>query len=333
MTLDLKNGSITLAEVANAAGVGESTVSRVLRNHGSFSEKTRASVMAAVEKLGYVPNRIAGALASTGTSLVAIVVPSLSNIVFADVLRGATQVLETGQRQAVFAVTEYDPVREEALVAAMLAWRPAAVMVAGFEHTEGTRKMLQASGCRVVQLLDIDPDPLDLAVGFSNFAAGEMAAQHLLACGYRKLGYVGHNIQADTRAGKRFAGFRAALEKQGLALVGQEIGNSRSSVGVGHAGIAALLERHPEIDAVYFSNDDMALGGYFHCLAHQILVPQRVAIFGHNGLDIGRYTPQALTTIQTPRVEAGRVAAQLVLDDAPPQTVDLGFQLITGATA
>ncbi|MBB4952121.1 LacI family gluconate utilization system Gnt-I transcriptional repressor [Agrobacterium vitis] len=333
MTIDLKNGSITLSEVAIAAGVGESTVSRVLRNHGSFSEKTRASVMAAVEQLGYVPNRIAGALASTGTSLVAIVVPSLSNIVFADVLRGATQVLETGQRQAVFAVTEYDLEREEALVAAMLAWRPAAVMVAGFEHTEGTRRMLQTSGCRVVQLLDIDGDPLDLAVGFSNFAAGKAAAEHLLAQGYRKLGYVGHNILDDTRAGKRYAGFCAALEQQGLALWGTEIGDGRSSVGVGHAGLAALLSRHADMEAVYFSNDDMALGGYFHCLSHQIAVPQQVAIFGHNGLDIGRYTPQALTTIQTPRVEAGRVAAQLVLDDAPSQTVDLGFTLIAGATA
>ncbi|TGS89744.1 LacI family transcriptional regulator, partial [bacterium M00.F.Ca.ET.177.01.1.1] len=112
-------------------------------------EKTRARVMAAVDKLGYVPNKIAGALASTGTPLVAIIVPSLSNIVFADVLSGVTRPLELRQRQAVFAVTEYDLAREEALVAAVLAWRPAAVMLIGLEHTEGTRKLLRASGCRV----------------------------------------------------------------------------------------------------------------------------------------------------------------------------------------
>lgn len=327
-----RSAAITLLDVAEAAGVGESTVSRVLRDHGSFSEKTRARVMAAVETLGYVPNRIAGALASTGSPLVAIVVPSLSNIVFADVLRGVTQALEAGRRQAVFAVSEYDPLREEALVAAMLAWRPAAVMLAGLEHGEATRRMLRAAGCRIAELLDIDGTPQDLAVGFSNRAAGRASAMHLVQRGYQRIGYVGHDIAQDTRAGKRLAGFRETLAEAGLALAGEEIRAVRSSVGEGRAGLAALSARQPQLDAVYFSNDDMALGGYFHCLEAGISVPGQLAIMGFNGLDIARHTPQPLTTIETPRVEIGRIAAQLVLDDAVQQAVDCGFCLVAGAT-
>lgn len=203
--------TVTLAEVAEAAGVGESTVSRVLRNHGSFSGKTRDRVMAAVERLGYVPNRIAGTLASTSSRLVAFVIPSLSNIVFPDVLRGASAILEENRYQAVFSVTDYDPGKEEALAAAMLAWRPAAVMLAGYEHTNGTVKMLRASGCRIVELLDVDGDALDLAVGFSNRAAGRESAAFLLKRGYRRIGYVGHDLNRDTRAGKRFSGFCETL--------------------------------------------------------------------------------------------------------------------------
>jgi len=110
VTMEFKHqATVTLAEVADAAGVGESTVSRVLRNHGSFSGKTRDRVMAAVERLGYVPNRIAGTLASTASRLVAFVIPSLSNIVFPDVLRGASAILEENRYQAVFSVTDYDP--------------------------------------------------------------------------------------------------------------------------------------------------------------------------------------------------------------------------------
>ncbi|PSH59024.1 LacI family transcriptional regulator [Phyllobacterium brassicacearum] len=325
--------AVTLAQVAEAAGVGESTVSRVLRNHGSFSGKTRDRVMAAVERLGYVPNRIAGTLASAGSRLVAFVIPSLSNIVFADVLRGAGGTLEENQHQAVFAVTDYDPEREEALVASMLAWRPTAVMLAGYEHTEGTVKMLRAASCRVVELLDVDGVALDLAVGFSNRAAGRESAHFMLKRGYRRIGYVGHDLDRDTRAGKRYSSFRETLSSDRMPLVDQEIHAGASSVEIGRLGLERLLARSPDLDAVYFSNDDMALGGYFHCLARGISIPSQLAIFGYNGLDIGRVTPQPLSTIRTPRVAIGQVAAQLVVANAPPQVVDLGFQLIEGATA
>ncbi len=333
LTMEFKHqATVTLAEVAEAAGVGESTVSRVLRNHGSFSGKTRERVMAAVERLGYVPNRIAGTLASTGSRLVAFVIPSLSNIVFPDVLRGASAVLEENRYQAVFSVTDYDPGKEEALAAAMLAWRPAAVMLAGFEHTEGTAKMLRASGCRVVELLDLDGDALDIAVGFSNRAAGRESAAFLLRRGYRRIGYVGHDLNRDTRAGKRFSSFCETLDAAGTPVVAHEILAGPSSVENGRLGLERLLAR-ATLDAVYFSNDDMALGGYFHCLAQGISIPSQLAIFGYNGLDIGRAIPQSLSTIRTPRVATGEIAAQLIVANAPPQAVDLGFELIEGATA
>jgi LacI family gluconate utilization system Gnt-I transcriptional repressor len=283
--------------------------------------------------LGYVPNRIAGTLASAGSRLVAFVIPSLSNIVFADVLRGASGTLEENQHQAVFAVTDYDPEREEALVASMLAWRPTAVMLAGYEHTEGTVKMLRAASCRVVELLDVDGIALDLAVGFSNRAAGRESAHFMSKRGYRRIGYVGHDLDRDTRAGKRYSSFCETLSAGGMPLVDREIHAGASSVEYGRLGLDRLLARTPDLDAVYFSNDDMALGGYFHCLARGISIPSQLAIFGYNGLDIGRVTPQPFSTIRTPRVATGQVAAQLVVENAPSQVVDLGFELIEGATA
>ncbi|SIQ31430.1 transcriptional regulator, LacI family [Rhizobium sp. RU35A] len=327
-----KTSLITLADVAKTAGVGESTVSRVLRNHGSFSDKTRTRVMAAVEALGYVPNRIAGTLASTGSPLVAIIVPSLSNIVFSDVLSGITRTLEAGQRQAVFAVTDYDAEREEALVAAVLAWRPAAVMLVGLEHSAGTRRMLGAAGCRVIELLDVDGTPMDIAVGFSHRAAGRATADAMIAGGYRRIAYVGHDIRRDTRSAKRFNAFTQRLQEAGIPLHDHDIRPSPSSISEGKQGLAKVLERSPDIDAVYFSNDDMALGGYFHCLAAGIAVPERLAIIGFNALDICRHTPQPIASIRTPRIEAGQRAAELFLADAPAQTLDLGFSLVEGKT-
>ena len=188
------------------AGVGESTVSRVLRKQGSFSPKTRDQVLAAVAKLGYVPNRIAGTLASTKSRLVGIVIPSLSNIVFPDLLSGVHKTLDASGYKSVIGVTEYDPAREEAMIESMLAWRPAGLIVAGLEHTRRSRLLLRSGGIRVAEVLDTDGRGIDFVVGFSNIAAGRASAEFLVARGYRRIGYVGHDIQKDRRAGKRLQG-------------------------------------------------------------------------------------------------------------------------------
>jgi LacI family gluconate utilization system Gnt-I transcriptional repressor len=193
--------------------------------------------------------------------------------------------------------------------------------------------MLRANGCRVVELLDLDGAALDLAVGFSNTAAGRTSALHLMGRGYRRIGYVGHDLDRDKRAGKRFAGFRAALAAAGMPLHDSELMRAESSIATGRFGLERLLERQPDLDAVYFSNDDMAIGGYFHCLARGIAIPDRLAILGYNGLDIGAVTPQPLSTIRTPRERIGQIAAELVTRGAESQSVDLGFELIIGATA
>ena len=214
---DARTGAtITLTDVARAAGVGESTASRVLRGHGSFSAKTRESVLAAARSLGYVPNRIAGTLASTGSKLVGIVIPSLSNIVFPDVLRGANTVLVGAGYQPVVAVTDYDQGREESVVESLLSWRPAGMMVAGLEHTEPTTVRLRNARVRVAELLDTDGEGIDIVVGYSNREVGRTSARHLVTRGYRRIGYVGHDLSRDLRAAKRFAAFRTALGEAGL---------------------------------------------------------------------------------------------------------------------
>jgi LacI family gluconate utilization system Gnt-I transcriptional repressor len=321
-----------LADVARAAGVGESTASRVLRNRGSVSERSRAKVEAAAERLAYLPNRLAGNLASTGSNLVGIVIPSLANVVFPDFLSGVNQVLEANGHQSVIAVSEYSPRREEALIASLLAWRPAGLILVGLDHTEGAKARLRASGTRLVEAYDTDGVGLDRIVGFSNRNAGAMAARHLVTRGYTRIGYVGHSIHGDIRAVKRFEGFRAALAETELDVVAREIGTGTSSVEAGREGLARLLAQGTEVDACYFSNDDMALGGYFHCLSRGIEVPNQLALFGHNGLEMARHAPQPLTSIRTPRAKMGEVAARMVLGQEQGRMIDLGFELLEGGT-
>ena len=104
--------------------MGESTVSRVLRNHGSVSQPTREKILKAAADLNYVPNRIAGTLASMTSKLIGIVIPSVGNTVVPEVLAGANTVLEDAGFQPVIGVSNYDPMREEALIESILSWRP-----------------------------------------------------------------------------------------------------------------------------------------------------------------------------------------------------------------
>ena len=194
--------------------------------------------------------------------------------------------------------------------------------------------MLKGCGVRVVELLDIDGEGIDIVVGSSHRAAGRASAEHLLSRGYRRIGYVGHDVSADVRANKRLEGFREVMAEQGLAILDHEFTPGRgSSVEGGRIGISRLLQRHPDLDAVYFSNDDLAIGGYFHCLENRIAIPGDLALFGYNGLEIARLTPQPLSTIRSPRVVMGQTGAEMLLSGGPSRVMDMGFELVPGATS
>ena len=329
--------TVTVEQVAARAGVSTMTVSRVLRNQANVAEKTRDTVRAAAAALGYVPNLLAGALASARTPLVVVIVPSLGNIVFPEVLQGINAALEERGLQAVMGITGYDQDKEERLVETMLSWRPAGWIVTGLEHTARTRQMLRGARSPVVEIMDTDGKAIDMAVGLSHRAAGRVVGEHFARRGLRRIGYVGGDLARDLRAAKRLAGFEQGLAAHGLALAARSGAPAPSSLRLGRTALAALLAEHPALEAVYFSNDDMAVGGLMHCLQAGIEVPGRLALAGFNGLEIGEVAPLRLTTVQSPRHEIGRVAAQRLLarlDGHEAQAVtDLGFAFVDGQTA
>ena len=332
-----RKSKITVREVALRAAVSESTVSRIMRNKGLVADSTRKKVMEAVQAMGYVPNRIAGSLASLDAFLVGVVIPSLSNIVFPEVLQGIQSALESSDFQAVISTTDYNVDREETMVRGILAWKPAAILLAGFDHTEATRRMLDQSSIRVVEMMDIDSTPIDVAVGTSHRRAGHAIGRHLIQRGYRRFGYIGHDWQADRRARLRYDGMCQALAESGITFAAHALSEGSSSVATGRAQTARLRIEAPQVDVAIYSNDDMAVGGVFHCLSEGVRMPQDFAVFGFNGLDIGRELPQALSTMRSNRFLIGQraIEAILVSSERPrhPQIIDTGFEIFEGSTA
>ncbi|WP_413868647.1 LacI family DNA-binding transcriptional regulator [Albidovulum sp.] len=304
--------TLTLRDVSEASGVSEMTVSRVLRNRGDVSESTRERVLEAARRLGYVPNKIAGALASQRVNLVAVIVPSLSNLVFPEVLSGISEELEDSGLQPVFGVTNYSAEREEAVLYEMLSWRPSGVIIAGLEHSDAARAMLQNAGIPIVEIMDVDGEAIDSVVGISHRRAGLEMARAIVRAGYRRIGFLGTKMPHDHRARKRMEGFEAGLAEAGLELADREFYSGGSALLKGREMTEAILKRTPDLDFLYYSNDMIGAGGLLYCLDKGIGVPERLGLAGFNGVDLLDGLPRRLATMDACRREIGRRAAAII---------------------
>ncbi len=303
---------LTLRDVSEACGVSEMTVSRVLRNRGDVSAPTREKVLKAARSLGYVPNKIAGALASQRVNLVGVIIPSLSNMVFPEVMTGISEVLDGTDLQPVVGVTNYSPDREESVLYEMLSWRPSGLIIAGLEHTDASRAMLAQSNVPVVEIMDIDGTPLDSAVGISHRRAGRQMAEAIVAAGYRNIAFLGTQMPNDHRARKRLEGFEEELARHGLSLVDREFYSGGSALLKGREMTQAILQRSPETDFLYYSNDMIGAGGLLYCLDAGLDVPGKIGLAGFNGTELLDGISRKLATMDACRLEIGRRAAEII---------------------
>lgn len=305
---------LTLRDVSEASGVSEMTVSRVLRDSGDVSEKTREKVREAAKRLGYVPNRIAGGLASQRVNLVGVIIPSLSNMVFPEVLSGINEVLENTPLQPVFGLSRYDAPHEEKVLFEMLSWRPSGMIVTGLEHSEASRAMLKAAGIPVVEIMDLDGEPIDSVVGISHRRAGAEMARAIAAAGYRRIGFLGTKMPMDHRARKRFEGFTGALARAGIEVADHEFYSGGSGLRTGREMTRALLDRRPDLDFLYYSNDMIAAGGLLYCLEKGVDIPGTMGLAGFNGIELLDGLPLKPATMDIQRREIGRRAARIIAE-------------------
>ncbi len=325
-------GRPTIADVARKAGVGAITVSRALREPERVSEELRGQIQRAVDELGYMPDPNARALASARAEVFGVLVPSLTNNVFAEVVRGIYDGLSAGPFRIQIANTHYSGMEEERLLQLFLSQRPAALIVSGIDQTRAARHLLETAGCPVVQIMETGPDPVDMMVGFSHFDGGRVATQHMIDIGYRRIGFLGARM--DPRSQRRLAGYRAAVEAAGLfdpRLLTTT--PTPSSVSLGRELFREALAKVPTLDAVFCNNDDIALGVLFECHRASIEVPKRIGITGFNDLDMMHVAFPSVTSVRTPRYEIGRRAVAMALaelsgDRPQERVVDLGFELM-----
>lgn len=331
------SGRVTLADVAQRAGVATMTASRAISQPDLVSQELRMRVEQAVRELGYLPNRAARALASAQSKVIAVLIPSLSNAVFTEVLAGIQDALDADDYQLLIGNTRYSDAEEEKLLGVYLQSHPDGILLSGLMQSKRVRQMLDASAVPTVSMMDLSNNPAQLSVGFSQQQAGYTMTRYLLDKGYRRIGFLG--AQLDERTLKRAEGYRQALGEAGLYDARREVMVADpSTIALGAELVGRLLASAPDCDAVFCCNDDLAHGAIYQCQRRGVAVPGQLAVCGFNDLPASAWMNPSVTTIATPRYRIGYEAASLlrtvIRGDAPAvRQVDLGFTLMARESA
>ncbi len=325
-------GRVTLTDVAKAAGVSPITASRALRSAELVSAELAQRVNAAANALGYVPDPAARALASARSTSIVVLVPMLTNALFVEVLEAIHDVVTPTGYQTLIGVTHYDSEQEETLIRSYLAHRPAGFIVSGFDRTEVARRLITASGLPCVHIMEMASAPGLHSVGFSQTEGGATMTRHLIAQGRKRIVFAA--AQLDPRTMQRAEGYRRAMKNAGLYDPKLEVLNSqRSSIALGGELLEQSLRYNPDVDAIFFNNDDLAQGGVLNAQRLGIKIPEQIAIGGFNDLTGSDQMNPSITTIRTPLRQMGTQAAQMLLQllESKPVSkpnIDLGFELV-----
>ena len=327
-------GSVTLADVAKIAGVSPITVSRVVNHPELVTADTLAQVQQVIERMGYVPNLLAGGLASKRTRLVAALVPSLTNSIFVDTIEALTDRLWQAGYQVLLGLSGYPATREDALLSAVLSRRPDAIYLTGINHSAAARQRLVNARIPIVETWDMTPTPIDMLVGFSHERIGHAVGQHLWKRGHRTFGIVSAD---DARAVARQRGFMLALEAHGVRKPAVVTVPAPSTLTLGKQGLARMLDAGKRPSAVFCSSDLLAHGALEEARSRGLSLPADLAIVGFGDLEFAQHTFPALSTVRIDRAAIGRHAAELILAriegrEPAAKIVDVGFTIVDRGT-
>jgi LacI family gluconate utilization system Gnt-I transcriptional repressor len=337
MTVRKPHGS-GLAAVASHAGVSMMTVSRALRDPQRIAPATLARIRTVIAEIGYVPNLAARSLVSNSSRIVAAVVPAISNAMFAETLHGMSDVLRREGLFLTVAHSGYSRREEHEVLTALLGQRPCGIFLHNTLHLPRTVELLRRQAAPVFETGDLVARPVDSVVGYSNLEAGRAMTRHLLARGYRRIAFASAPRRNNERVQQRRRGFHAALREAGIAPDPALEFEGPPDHVVGARLMRAVLAARPSVDAAFFAGERLAIGAYFECQRLGVAVPGRIAIGGFDFYEMnGQVFPSGITTIVTPRLQIGRLAALRLIErirdpSLGPSRHDLGFRLAQRGT-
>lgn len=307
-------GRVTLNTVARQAGVSAITVSRYFNQPEQVSPERRERIATVVAELGYVPNLVAGGLASARGRIVAMVIPNISGLIFANTIQGFSDTLSRHGYQLLLASSYFSAEQEENAVRAFLGWSPAALVLTSRFHSAGTEKMIAEADIPVVETWDYQPEREPLQIGFSHYEVGVTAARYLHGKGYRRIAFVQNSAPGDFSALERRDGYSATLLELGMQPWVFAPDADRAPFEAGKQAMQTLMSAAIPPDAIIFANDNLAAGGLLAGQRAGLKIPEDCAVLGFGDYPFAEMLLPSLSTIKPPALEIGVLAATRVLE-------------------
>lgn len=324
----------SMQDVADRVGTSKMTISRYLRAPDLVAPATAQRIAEVMAQLGYIPSRVPEMLANDRSRAIGVLLPSMSNQVFAAVAQGIEEVTLTAGYHVLYGHYGYDAEREAEQIEQLLSFHIDGLILAESIHTERALKMLAVAAIPVVEIMDLPATPIDQAVGLDHTAAAAAMVNAMLARGKRQIAYLAARLDQRTRM--REVGYRQAMSAAGLNSHVIHT-NAPSTFSLGGELLLQAQQTVAQLDGVFCTNDDIAAGALLAAQAQGLVVPDEISIAGFNHLDIGLALQPQLASVITPRYEIGRCAALRLMARISGETLitpiqDLGFELFFGGS-
>lgn len=309
---DATRGPTTLSEVAAAAGVSISTVSRIVSGRARVSDEKRAVVEKAIEALNFTPNALAQGLKRGRSMTIGVVTPQMDGASFINTLKGIDDELRGSDYVSLIVASHFDLGEEMDRARLLLSRRVDGIVILSSIIGPSDVRTL-AARVPVVTIGQNTRAPNTLGVLTDNELGGYLATRHLLELGHRRIvhvGGLGHRASAAARA----AGYRRALDEAGVPFDPRLVVAGQYSELSGVAAVAHLFEVGVDFTAVFAANDQSAAGVALGLHRRGIRVPDDVSLVGFDDTGPARYAIPPLTTVRVPLYEMGRLAARGLLD-------------------
>ncbi len=303
-------GRIDMHAVASAAGVSQSTVSRVLHRPRLVRPETRKLVYEAIERLGYEYNSVAADFNKQRSSIIGLIIFTARSSIHADVIDGIQEELQNTKYSLIIGNSRYNAATERELIRLFRQRRLSGVIVA--ETTDENRdelRNLERAGVPTVVTWEMTEDNNCHCIGIDNYKASYEMTQYLVTLGHRRIAFIGGRYDRIERVRHRYQGFCDALRDHGVTLDTGLVVGTTPSVTDGREAMYRILEDNEVPSAVFAASDALAIGVISSLKDSGYSVPEDVSVCGFDDIDMAPFTTPPLTTVHVPGYKMGKLAA------------------------
>jgi LacI family transcriptional regulator len=300
----------TIRDVSKLAGVSVATISRLLNQSGYVSKEAEIAVMAAIQKLNYKPNNIARSLAGKKTAAVALMVPDILNPFFPEIARAAEDAAAAHGYTLVLCNTDNNPDKEKKYIETLINKQIDGIIISSYTVLPEQIIALQDRSIPIVAIDKSFSDYPILSITAANRHGGEMAVEHLLSAGCRKIAHISGPTHVHASRERTLAYEQACREWPWF--MPSLIGYGNFNVAGGYQAMKDIYKQHPDVDGVFAGNDLMAAGALKALIELGVKVPEQVKLIGFDGIRMDMVYPE-ITTISQQIYSTGKTAMDYLI--------------------